>query len=93
MLPVLLGYDFDFCDENDEDDFSPQTGLEPRFLNMRFLVKRLIHSATVVIRRKGLLCHVDSPKYVDCVFAKIDIPEVGIEPTRTFVHWNLSPTP
>ena len=21
------------------------------------------------------------------------LPEVGIEPTRTFVHWNLSPTP
>ena len=26
-------------------------------------------------------------------FLQWQLPEVGIEPTRTFVHWNLSPTP
>ena len=27
------------------------------------------------------------------VLAGVYLPEVGFEPTRTFVHWNLSPTP
>ena len=29
----------------------------------------------------------------DCVEEKNTLARVGFEPTRTIVHWNLSPTP
>ncbi len=31
--------------------------------------------------------------YLGAVFGENVLPEVGFEPTRTSVHWNLSPTP
>ena len=92
LLPDVLGPVSEFSNENQS---YRQWGLNPdAHLTIGFQVKRLIHSATVVIHSAcfkfdlfmgwniGILYH-ENPW----------LPEVGIEPTRTFVHWNLSPTP
>ena len=46
-----------------------------------------VYMATILLHVEIIL------NYIDMDLLLKPLPEVGFEPTRTYVHWNLSPTP